>query len=365
MADKHKRLKQYSVIAGGKMSKVINFSKGEAVVFVKNFIESRLSHAVIKQIGGMKDIKAFFTDTNFMKTKLGSQVDSLISGINKKLEDDKTNSNSGEEGTAPPLTEAQKTALTNARTKLSLAKTNIQNVDDDSDFNKENIQSAKNYISDSLDNLTANGITSLIGTSSETVSSGGEDSGGLVTIDVDKENRQIKNGLNTLRKWQFDIFEEEYSAELWIGTYHEYKYAKEISEMCELISTAIKSQGAELNLNPELYRVENNELVRTKTLSDLKNLKRYATQADFPSTRNKSYIYYDEETETAYKWIKNNDTDPGHDEVYNFSEETVNIEEDIKKALRAANVEFERIDVDWHNSNEDPESEGDNGFSYP
>ena len=311
---RHKRLKQYSVIAGGKMSKVIEFSKGEAELFVKNFIEARLSHAVIKQIGGLKDINGFFTDTNYVKTKLEKRIDSLVSGINSKLTENADTTSGGEGGTAELLTEAQKTALTNARAKLSLAKVNIQNVNDDSDFNKENIQSAKNYVSKSLDDLTANGITSLIGIDFESTLSGGEDSGGLITLNIDKENRQLKNKLNTLRKWQFDIFEEEFSAELWIGSYHEYKYSKTKEELCELISTAIKSLGAELNLNPELYTVKDNELVRAKN---------------------------------------------------NSSEETINIEEDIKKALRTANIEFERIDIDWHDSNEDPESEGDDGFSYP
>lgn len=351
---KHKRLKQYSVLADGKISKIVEFSKGEAEVFVKNFIESRLTHSVIKQFGGLKTIKAFFTDTNYMKEKLTEQLNSLIQGVNKKIEDSTTLSIGGEDGLVEQLTEEQKNALNEAKTKLTFAKENIKNVVDDSDFNKENIQSAKNYVSETLEKLVENGITSLICPSTDN-SISSDDGGGLSSVDLKTENRKINNKLNTLRKWQFDIFEEEFSAELWVGTYHEYKYTKTKEELCEILNTAIKSLGADIDLKAEDYNVSGTELVRSSNI----NVQTFTSKEAFPSTGEENTYYYAENEDKYYIWSGSQYAKENNPEL------TINIETDIKNALKAKNINYKRIDIDWNDSNTDPESEGDEGFNYP
>lgn len=308
----HKRLKQYSVIAGGKLSKVIAFSKGEAEIFVKNFIETHLSHAVLKAAGGLKNVTAYFCDVKYLKEQLNTQVNRLISGIDTKITDIETKLEGGDisaggsgSGTAF-LTEAQrialeeqKTILEQAKDKLRLAKESVTSVQDDSDFNKEDIDRAKGYVSDTIDDLKEKGITSL------TIPATDDDADS--TISLDTEKRKIGNNLNRLRKWQLDKFEEEYSAELYIGAYHEYKYAKTIEELCDLINTALKSLNVDLILKASDYQRSGTEVIRK---------------------------------------------DNGEK----------NIEEDITAALQEKNIKFKRIDIDWHDKNFEPDSE--DAFTY-
>ena len=82
----HKRLSQYTVVAGGKSSRIIEFSKGEAEIFARNFIECRLSHSYIKSVGALQDLKGYFSDTKQIKEKLNEQIEKVTDGINEALE---------------------------------------------------------------------------------------------------------------------------------------------------------------------------------------------------------------------------------------------------------------------------------------
>ena len=307
----HKRLSQYSVIAGGKLSKVIEFSKGEAEIYVRNFIETHLSHAVLKAFGGLKDIKAYFSDTKQLKEQVEGQIKTVTDAINDTVtairqEIDGYTDSLG--NIIPPLTgdakekaEEKIKSLEKAAEDIGLAKNNISEVEDDADFNKENIDQAKNKVFDSLEDLIEKGITSLISKKS----SSGDEGSTTTTLNLNAEKNKIGTNLNKLRKWQFDKFEEEFSAELYIGTYHEYKYAKTKEELCELINTAVKSLGADLKLKPEEYKLSDTELIRT---------------------------------------------DNGK-----------NIEEAIGDILTEKHIEFKRINIDWHDKNFDM---ADDPFEY-
>ena len=296
MADKHKRLSGYSVVTDGKVSKLVEFSRGEAEVFVRNFIECRLAHAGVKATKALDNIKAYFTDTDFIKQELETSIDKLIAGIINKLTG--SQDSGGEEGTGEQLTREQEQALENAKTRLATAKQDVSNVEDDSDFNKESIDDAKNIVSDTLEDLQKKGITNL------TISDGEESD---ESLDLKTVEREINNDLNKLRKWQFDLFEEEFMAELYIGAYHEYKYAKTINELCEAVSDALLSLGVKITFDPELYEVSGIEVVHS----------------DEPER---------------------------------------NIEEDIKDALDAAGIEYKRINIDWHDKNFDFDNE--DSFKY-
>lgn len=299
----HKRLKKYSVVAGDKMSKIIEFSKGEAEIFVQNFIETHLSHGYIKAAGGLKNITAYFCDTKIIKNQLDTQINHLISGIDKMLipiVNPSSNPESSSEDTTDPLTPEQRQALLDAKTLLEEAKQSVTSVEDGADFNKENINQAKNLVSDTIENLINHGISTLIdynatGNDEETSS-----------IHLPSANRQINNNLNKLRKWQFDMFAEEYSAEIYTESYHDYKYAKTIPELCEAINKVLKSISVSEELDPTLYKLAGNEVIRN-------------------------------------------------------DETGKNIEEDIKQILQKANIKFKRIDIDWHDKNYEPD---DDTFGY-
>ena len=304
----HKRLKEYSVFIDGKLSKIVEFSKGEAELYVKNFIESRLTHAVVKATSALQNIKAYFSDTGTIKSQLEEKISTLIAGINAELRE--TVDEAG--NIINNLTEEQKDVLQKAKEQLETAKDNIASVVDDSDFNKENINEAKNNVSDAIENLINNGIQSLTIGNDNDPSENNE----VTTIDLSTEKRTLSNGLNQLQKWQLDTFEEEYSAEIYTDQYHDYKYAKNIEELCEVVNTTLKSLGAIGNLNYELYELdkENGEVIR-------------------------------------------------HSEKESAEEELpiINIEEDIKSALTDANILYKRIDIGWQDKNYDPDEDG---FTY-
>lgn len=325
----HKRLSQYTVIAGGKSSRIIEFSKGEAEIYVRNFIQARLSNAYVKSAGALQDLKGYFSDTKQIKEKLQGEISKLNTGISEALE--KVNkailnppgiggSVSGDDEatdwkignldlstmTKPAIQELQK-VLEEASGQLTLAGQNIKDVVDDSDFNKEHIDRAKDKVTEAIENMMNQGITSLLGSKDEQTVSG-DDSTEPPEINLAEEKRTANNNLNKLRKWQFDMFEEEFSAEIYVGAYHEYKYAKTIQELCEILTPTLKALGAAIELNPEDYRVIDTEVVRT--------------------------------------------SESGAD---------VNIEEDIKQALATNHIEYTRIDVDWHDKNYDT---ADEPFEY-
>ena len=271
----HKRLSQYSVIAGGKLSKVIEFSKGEAEIYVRNFIETHLSHAVLKASGGFLDIKGYFSDTKQLKEKVEEQANVLTKAINDtaKLIQDQIDGLTGDNvmpliGEAREKAEEQVATLKKAANDIALAKQNVSDVKEDADFNKENIDQAKNKIFDSLEDLIEKGIETLVSTANST----DNDTSETTELNLNTEKKKIGTNLNKLRKWQFDKFEEEFSAELYIGSYHEYKYAKTKEELCELINTAVKSLGADLELKPEEYKLEDTELVRVDNNKNMENV---------------------------------------------------------------------------------------------
>ena len=115
----------------------------------------------------------------------------------------------------------------------------------------------------SLEDLIEKGIETLVSTANST----DNDTSETTELNLNTEKKKIGTNLNKLRKWQFDKFEEEFSAELYIGSYHEYKYAKTKEELCELINTAVKSLGADLELKPEEYKLYN--LIYVRTLASL------------------------------------------------------------------------------------------------
>ena len=189
-------------------------------------------------------------------------------------------------------------ALDAAEEQLQLAINSINAVDDESDFNVDNLNDAKTYMSNGFNILKKDTDgTVLTGVTTQYTNDDDE------TSEVGISERGISSDMNKLRKWQFEAFEEEFSAEIYTDSYHQYYYTETIEELCEKLNTVIKSLGADIDLDPEHYSVSGTEVVR--------------------------------------------EGDEGS---------TINIEQDIKDALTSSDVSYIRIDIDWH----DKEFDGDN-----
>ena len=373
MSDMHKRLKQYSVIAGGRLSKVVEFSKGEAEIYVRNFIETHLSHAVLQRAGGLADIVGYFTDVPAMKDKLTKEADAIMKGINNEIQNISGDIENGIQGLQDNVKNELTEMLEEAKGKAALAKTNIKDIKDGADFNKENIDQAKDYLEESLNKVKEYMEKWETDPDLSGFMSGGDESGGNasheITFKIEDENnasrpdeeetpeademqQTVNTGLNKLRKWQFDKFEEEFSAEIYAGSYHEYKYAKEKEELCEQLTTALKSLGADIELDPEEYWVQGTELVRAEDHGT--TTKWFRTKDEFPDEGEAGFHYRDQATGKWYVW---------QDDEYveeNYAPAVINIEQDIRDVLTAANISYRRINIDWHDKNYDL----DEGFSY-
>lgn len=349
----HKRLKQYSVVVDGKLSKIVEFSKGEAELFARNFIECRLTHAVVKATAGIGNIKAYFSDVNTIKDQLKTKINALTAQINNIP----TILNNASSEAESCLTEAQEQALAYAKEQLRSAQNKVVSVADDSDFNKENINDAKGCITDAIDELMNNGFRLLpTGNISE------NDNKPEYT-DLSTEKRFLNTGLNRLRKWQFDMFEEEYSAEIFTDTYHDYLYTKTFAELCDKINAVLKSLGAAGKIKAGSYRRENDEMIRNRTAQEQNQIVHGKPEIGQPY-----YYYIVEETTTdpedstmttstmIYRWINGKYVEWG-DVDFNV----VNIEDDIKMELAQVNIPFKRIDVDWQDKNYDPDADA---FEY-
>ena len=350
----HKRLRQYSVVVDGKLSKIVEFSKGEAELFARNFIECRLTHSVVKATAGIGNIKAYFSDVTTIKSQLETKINAMTSQINKIITNATSSIGSIGSDEANTLTETQRNVLNYAKEQLAEAKKNISSVVDDSDFNKENINEAKGYVSDAIDELINNGFR-ILGTSSSSTGHGNNDDAST-TMNLSEEKRSLNTDLNRLRKWQLDVFEEEYSAEIFAVTYHDYLYAKTFAELCEKINKALKSLGAAGEINANSYRRENNEMIRNRTEQE-QNMIVYGK----PVTGQPNYYYVVSEsssepdvvpTTTIYRWINGKYVEWGNTDL-----NIINVEDDIKMELAQANIEFKRIDVDWQDKNYDPDAD--------
>ena len=139
----HKRLKKYAVIANDRLCKVIEFSKNEAEIYVKNFIETHLSHAVLKAAGGSESVKVYFCDIPIIRESVLEKIQALLDPIGQQLEQDDKAANETGSGRLPP---EKRSALKKAQTNLEDAKESVEEVKDGSDFNKENIALCSKFI---------------------------------------------------------------------------------------------------------------------------------------------------------------------------------------------------------------------------
>ncbi len=361
----HKRLSQYSVIAGGKLSKVIEFSKGEAEIYVKNFIETHLSHAVLKASGGLMDVKGYFSDTKQIKEKIEEQIKTITSAIGtriKSLEDRINGISPDGENVMPLIGEAKEKAeeqiavLKKAANEMALAKRNVSDVKDDADFNKENIDQAKNKVFGAINDMIESGIESL--TSQNPSASDNDDS--VVSINLKDEKKKIGTKLNKLRKWQFDKFEEEFSAEIYVDSYHEYKYTKTLEELCDQLNVAIGSLGVNLGLKPDDYYVKGTEVYKIASSLYKNKMQRYDSEKQFPETGEAGIYYFARGTNDNGQWYKWTGTKY---EKCNLPNEysTGNLETIIESKLIAKGLNPKRIDIEWHNKNFDM---NDDPFEY-
>ena len=79
-----KKWRRYTVVSAGKKSKVWAKSKDGAEKFAENVIEIRASHSLLKSYNGKKGVKAYFSDTGFMKNKLNIGLLGMITAIQNK-----------------------------------------------------------------------------------------------------------------------------------------------------------------------------------------------------------------------------------------------------------------------------------------
>lgn len=344
----HKRLKQYAVIAGNKLSKVIEFSKGEAEIYVRNFIQTHLSNAVLKAAGELNNIKAYFCDVPIIKNMTNEKIEALAASIKLQKDNNSEEIANGikqPDGTSTPLTQEEREkreldnrALEKAYEELKSAKQYVAKVKDGFDFNKESIDRAKKTVNNVIDDLINHGIESLV----HAAPNSGNDNSSTESINLKEQKTKINSNLNTLRKWQFEKYKEDFSIEIKFGKYHEYKYAETKEELCNVINSMVGAFGINLNLKPEECIVEGNEVYR------------YSSSV----AHDKGYRFI-RGSGDAGQWYKWNTTKQIW-EKYNGSLEdciTGNLETIIAARMTAKGLEPDIVNIDY-SPNEDPDGEG-------
>ena len=225
-----KHLKMYGMKFGGgiinsdNFSKVLEYSRGDASRFTRNVINIRMGNHKFNLAGGLKDLKTYFADTEFLKKQvINPQIESIKTAITERLQstvDDGINT----------LTDKAREKLESALEKISKGQNSVNSVSDDNDFNAQNIQQAKKDIAEGAKEA-AEALGSSVGMAS------GE------SININATAESIKNKLNYMRKISMDQYEEQYSAELCIKGYTHYQYTKTLEEMCAWTNEVLSGYG--------------------------------------------------------------------------------------------------------------------------
>lgn len=230
------------MLSSDNFSKVIAYTRGDANLFVKNVLEVRMGHHKFKLNGGIGGLKTYFADTGFLKKITNSQIESIKTQISSIL----TNNNGdGGEG-SNPLPQEVRTKLQTALQKISDGQTCIDSVEDDNDFNAENLFDAKKLIKDGLK------ILKDVKPQLPTSSSSSENSS-TQSIDYSAVEKSINTKINHMRKISMDQFEENFSGELFIGAHHHYKYTKDMPQMVKWAQETLKLCGLEVEFDPAKF----------------------------------------------------------------------------------------------------------------
>ena len=230
------------MLSSDNFSKVVAYTRGDANLFVKNVLEVRMGHHKFKLNGGIGGLKTYFADTDFLKKITNSQIEGIKTQISNIL----TNNTSGSGDGSNPLPQEIKTKLQTALKKISDRQTCIDSVEDDNDFNAENLFDAKKLIKDGLKILQD--VKPQLPASS---SSSGNNS--TQSIDYSAAEKSINKKINHMRKISMDQFEENFSGELFIGSHHHYKYTKDMPQMVKWAQETLKLCGLEVEFDPAKF----------------------------------------------------------------------------------------------------------------
>lgn len=228
------------MLSSDNFSKVVAYTRGDANLFVKNVLEVRMGHHKFKLNGGIGGLKTYFADTDFLKKITNSQIEGIKTQISNIL----TNNTSGSGDGSNPLPQEVKTKLETALEKISSGQTCIDSVEDDNDFNAENLFDAKKLIKDGLKILQD--VKPQL-----PVSSSGNNS--TQSIDYSAAEKSINTKINHMRKISMDQFEENFSGELSIGSHHHYKYTKDMPQMVKWAQETLKLCGLEVEFDPAKF----------------------------------------------------------------------------------------------------------------
>lgn len=228
------------MLSSDNFSKVVAYTRGDANLFVKNVLEVRMGHHKFKLNGGIGGLKTYFADTDFLKKITNSQIEGIKTQISNIL----TNNTSGSGDGSNPLPQEVKTKLETALEKISSGQTCIDSVEDDNDFNAENLFDAKKLIKDGLKILQD--VKPQL-----PVSSSGNNS--TQSIDYSAAEKSINTKINHMRKISMDQFEENFSGELFIGSHHHYKYTKDMPQMVKWAQETLKLCGLEVEFDPAKF----------------------------------------------------------------------------------------------------------------
>ena len=230
-------------------SKIVAYTRGDASLFVKNVLEVRMGHHKFKLNGGIGQLKSYFADTPFIKNITNNQLNSVKAQIQNILTQG-TNSSENGEGETNTLPTEVRNKLETALGKITQGQNSINKVEDDNDFNAENLFDAKKLIKDGLGILKE--LKSQISSFSESNSgSDGDSNSTQQSIDYDAIEKSVNKKINNMRKISMDQFEENFSGELFIGSHHNYKYTRNMKQMVEWAQETLKLSGLEVELDSD------------------------------------------------------------------------------------------------------------------
>ena len=235
-----KHLKMYGMKFGGGLinsdnfSKVLEYSRGDAARFTRNVINIRMGNHKFNLAGGLKDLKTYFADTEFLKKQvINPEIERIKASITERLQE------RTQEG-IQTLSEKARKKLESALSKITRGQANVDSVSDDNDFNSQNIQQAKKDIAEGTKEAAE-----VLGSSANT--------GDGESVNITEEAAKIKKQLNHMRKISMEQFEEQFGAELCIENHTYYKYTQTLTEMCEWLQSLLADLGIKKELKPEEY----------------------------------------------------------------------------------------------------------------
>lgn len=227
-------------------SKIIAYTRGDANLFVRNVLEVRMGHHKFKLNGGISQLKSYFADTPFLKNITNNQLD----GIKTQIQNILTQGTDNDENGINNLSTEVKNKLETALGKITQGQNSINKVEDDNDFNAENLFDAKKLIKDGL-GILKELKPQISGLSSSSNGDGGDNSGTQQSLDYDAIEKSLNKKINHMRKISMDQFEENFSGELFIGSHHNYKYTQNMKQMVEWAQETLKLNDLEVELDAE------------------------------------------------------------------------------------------------------------------